>query len=51
VIEVGAHNPYGHPTAQALNALRVVPRVYRTDENGTVRLDVAGDRMEVSTTR
>jgi competence protein ComEC len=51
VIEVGAHNPYGHPTAQALSALRVVPQVYRTDHDGTVRLDVGAGRMEVSTTR
>jgi competence protein ComEC len=51
VIEVGAHNPYGHPTAQALRALSVVPRVYRTDRDGTVHLDVTGDRMEVTTAR
>jgi competence protein ComEC len=50
VIEVGAHNPYGHPTAQALRALSVVPRVYRTDHDGTVHLDLTGDRMEVTTT-
>ncbi|MCW3063139.1 MAG: fold metallo-hydrolase, partial [Solirubrobacterales bacterium] len=51
VIEVGAHNPYGHPTAQALAALRTVPHVYRTDEDGTVRLDLTGGRMEVSNVR
>jgi competence protein ComEC len=51
VIEVGAHNPYGHPTAQALHALGAVPRLYRTDRDGTVHLDVTGDRMEVSTVR
>ena len=48
-IEVGRHNPYGHPTAQALAALRAVPRVYRTDRDGTVRLTVEGDRMTVAT--
>jgi competence protein ComEC len=51
VIEVGAHNPYGHPAAQALRSLSVVPRVYRTDRDGTVRLDVSGGRMEVTTAR
>jgi competence protein ComEC len=51
VIEVGAHNTYGHPTAQALLALRVVPHVYRTDQDGTVRLTVAGGALRVSTTR
>jgi competence protein ComEC len=51
VIEVGAHNPYGHPTAQALAALRAVPHVYRTDRDGTVRVDVTAGRMGVSTVR
>ena len=37
-IEVGRHNPYGHPAAQALAALRAVPRVLRTDRDGTVRV-------------
>jgi competence protein ComEC len=47
VIEVGAHNDYGHPTAQALGALRAVPRVYRTDRDGTVRLTVEGPSLAV----
>jgi competence protein ComEC len=50
VIEVGAHNTYGHPTAQALHALRAaVPEVLRTDRDGTVRLTVEGGRMRVQT--
>jgi competence protein ComEC len=50
VIEVGAHNHYGHPTAQALAALRrAVPNVLRTDRNGTIRLTVDGGRMRVQT--
>jgi competence protein ComEC len=49
VIEVGRHNGYGHPTAQALAALRVVPRLYRTDRDGTVRVTVAGSRLHVTT--
>src|SRR5207249_136071 len=40
-IEVGAHNPYGHPAPPTLAALRkAVPAVYRTDRDGTVRLTV-----------
>ncbi len=48
VIEVGRRNTYGHPTAQALAALRAVPAVYRTDRDGTVRLTVHDGRMLVS---
>jgi competence protein ComEC len=48
-IEVGRHNPYGHPTPQALGALRAVPRVYRTDRDGTVRVAVEHGRMTVTT--
>jgi competence protein ComEC len=39
IVEVGRHNSYGHPAPATIAALRaVVPRVYRTDEDGTVRL-------------
>jgi competence protein ComEC len=39
VIEVGAHNPYGHPDPRTLAALRArVPRVFRTDRDGEVRV-------------
>jgi competence protein ComEC len=46
-IEVGRHNTYGHPTASALAALRVVPTVVRTDRDGTVRLHVRGSRTTI----
>jgi competence protein ComEC len=46
-IEVGRRNTYGHPRPSTLAALRVVPRVYRTDRDGTVRLRVLGGRMTV----
>jgi competence protein ComEC len=49
VIEVGRHNRYGHPTQQALGALRAVPRLYRTDRDGTVRIVPAGHAMDVTT--
>jgi competence protein ComEC len=48
-IEVGAGNDYGHPTRSTLDALRAVPRVYRTDRDGTVVLRVADGRMTVET--
>jgi competence protein ComEC len=46
-IEVGAHNRYGHPSAQAVAALRGVPHVFRTDRDGTVRLHVRAGAMTV----
>ncbi|MCW3017448.1 MAG: fold metallo-hydrolase, partial [Solirubrobacterales bacterium] len=39
-IEVGARNTYGHPAPATLRALRVVPRVVRTDRDGSVRADL-----------
>ena len=48
-IEVGLHNPYGHPAPATLRDLRAVPRVVRTDRDGTVRVTVASGRMTVRT--
>ena len=48
-IEVGEHNTYGHPTPSTLGALRTVPHLLRTDRDGTVRLRVAGGRMQIET--
>ena len=48
-IEVGRHNPYGHPSPTTLRALRAVPDVVRTDRDGTVRLTITGDHMTVRT--
>jgi competence protein ComEC len=48
-IEVGAGNDYGHPARSTLDALRAVPRMYRTDRDGTVVLRVARGRMTVAT--
>src|SRR3954471_14096636 len=52
-IEVGARNPYGHPAPSTLAALtRAVPQVYRTDQNGTVKLALdAQGRFAVSTSK
>ena len=49
-IEVGADNSYGHPTPEALAALRAaVPHVYRTDRDGTVTLTVRNGDMAIET--
>jgi competence protein ComEC len=51
-IETGRGNRYGHPTPSTLNALRRrVPRVYRTDRDGTTELTVDGDRIAIRTHR
>jgi competence protein ComEC len=51
-IEVGAHNPYGHPAQSTLSALReAVPHVYRTDRDGTVRVAVEKRGVSVSSER
>ena len=51
-IETGRGNPYGHPRPPTLNALRTrVPRVYRTDRDGTVELTISGDRIAIRTHR
>jgi len=49
VIEVGRHNPYGHPSPSTVRALRAVAEVHRTDRDGTVRITVSGGEMQVST--
>jgi competence protein ComEC len=51
-IEVGEGNSYGHPTPSTLAALHAaVPRVYRTDQDGTVTLTVREGRMTADTAR
>jgi competence protein ComEC len=50
VISVGAENPYGHPTAATLASLaQHGVRTLRTDEEGTVVLDVHPHSIAVST--
>jgi competence protein ComEC len=52
VIEVGAHNRYGHPSPATLTALeRVVPTVRRTDRDGDVTVSEDGGGMTVATER
>jgi len=53
VIEVGAHNDYGHPRAETLAALAASPglRLYRTDRNGRVVIESDGRSFSVRTGR
>ncbi len=44
-IEVGRRNTYGHPAPATLAELRSVPRLVRTDRDGTVRLHVRDGAM------
>ena len=51
IVEVGK-NSYGHPTKDALGRLaNFSSQVYRTDENGLVKLVVDNDKIKVYTTR
>ncbi len=53
VIEVGAHNDYGHPRGETLAKLLSFPglTLYRTDENGRVTLESDGRTISVHAQR
>jgi competence protein ComEC len=52
LVEVGAHNTYGHPASTTMGALvAAVPVVRRTDRDGTVQVDLRGGRIRVATRR
>jgi competence protein ComEC len=38
LVSVGEHNTYGHPAPSTVEALRAIPDVRRTDQDGTVRV-------------
>jgi competence protein ComEC len=49
-IEVGAHNTNGHPVPATVRALRAAgATVYRTDRDGSVRLEPNGGALRVNT--
>jgi competence protein ComEC len=49
-IEVGAHNTYGHPVPNTIRTLEASgAMVYRTDQDGSVRLEEDGGVLRVST--
>jgi len=50
LISVGAGNDYGHPTAATLGRLRDAgARIYRTDQDGRIEVDLRADGVAVST--
>jgi competence protein ComEC len=50
VIEVGAHNAYGHPAPETVAELtRANAAVYRTDRDGTIRLDAVRGHISMRT--
>jgi competence protein ComEC len=52
VIQVGADNPYGHPTPEVLDRLqRSGARVFRNDEHGDVIVTIEEEKVEVAVTR
>jgi competence protein ComEC len=52
VIQVGADNPYGHPTPEVLDRLhRTGARVFRNDEHGDVIVTIEEERVEVAVTK
>ena len=52
VIQCGADNPYGHPTAETLSNLRRAgARVFRNDEDGDVIATIKDGEVEVSVTK
>ena len=49
VISVGARNPFGHPTPEALGRLAAAgARIYRTDRDGAVMLETDGGTLWVT---
>jgi competence protein ComEC len=52
VIQVGADNPYGHPTPETLGRLqRVGAKVFRNDEHGDVIVTIKEEKVDVAVTK
>jgi competence protein ComEC len=52
VIQVGADNPYGHPTPEVLDRLRRTgAKVFRNDEHGDVIVSIKDQKVDVAVTR
>ena len=50
VIEVGRHNPYGHPAPATVRALTAgAGRGLRTDHDGTIRFELRAGRLVLAT--
>ena len=48
VIEVGRNNSYGHPHDETLKSLEDV-KIYRTDLNGTIKMECDGVNLKITT--
>ncbi len=51
IVSVGADNRYRHPSPQAIQALQAVGEVYRTDQRGTVTVQIGPTGYRISTER
>ena len=52
VIQVGADNPYGHPTPETLDRLqRTGAKIFRNDEHGDVIVTIKEGKVEVAVTK
>jgi competence protein ComEC len=52
VIQVGADNPYGHPTPEVLDRLhRTGAKMFRNDEHGDVIVTIKDQSVEVAVTK
>jgi len=48
VISVGKDNDFSHPNLRVIKRLeRAGAKIYRTDENGTVRIESDGEKIKV----
>jgi competence protein ComEC len=52
VIQVGADNPYGHPTPETLDRLqRTGAKIFRNDEHGDVIVTIKEEKVDVAVTK
>ncbi len=52
VIQVGADNPYGHPTPETLDRLqRTGAKIFRNDEHGDVIVTIKEGKVDVAFTK
>jgi competence protein ComEC len=52
VIQVGADNPYGHPTPEVLDRLqRTGAKIFRNDEHGDVIVTIKDQKVDVAVTK
>jgi competence protein ComEC len=52
IISVSAHNTYGHPSLRVLRRLeRQGIKIYRTDENGDIKITTDGETLKVKTAK